>query len=84
MESDDFRAGKAEGLRQALEVVEALLAAEELKLDLRAPYATRSARRARWQAYRNAASRLRTTLNRASRNTPVSVAIQVKLKRMGL
>jgi len=84
MESADYCAGRAEGFRQALEVVEALLAAEELKLDLPAPYVTRSARRTRWQAYRNAASRLRTALNRISRNTPVSAAIEAKLKRMGL
>lgn len=84
MESDDFRDGRAEGLREALEIVDALLAAEELKLDLPASYVTRSARRTRWQAYRNAVSRLRTALNKASRGKPVSAVIAAKLKRMGL
>ena len=84
MESIDFRAGRAEGVRDALTIVEALLAAEELKLELPAPYATRSARRTRWQAYRNAASRLRTLLSRISRGTPASAEIERKLERMGL
>lgn len=84
MDKDAFRAGRAEGFREALEIVEALMAAEELKLDLPAPYVTRSARRTRWQAYRNAASRLRTVLNRVSRDTPVSSVIAARLKKMGL
>jgi precorrin-2 methylase len=84
MNNDDFRAGRAEGLREALEIVEALLAAEERKLDVAAPYTTRTARRTRWQAYRNAGSRLRTALNRVARNTPVTAVIEAKLKRMGL
>jgi hypothetical protein len=84
MKNDEFRAGRAEGLREALEIVEALLAAEELKLEAPAAYATRLARRTRWQAYRNAHSRLRTALNRVARNTPVTDVIAAKLKRMGL
>ncbi|MFZ3484981.1 hypothetical protein [Sphingomonas sp. 3-13AW] len=48
MKNDEFRAGRAEGLREALEIVEALLAAEELKLEAPAAYATRLARRTRW------------------------------------
>jgi hypothetical protein len=84
MESSEFRSGRAEGVRDALAVVEALIAAEELKLELPAPYATRTARRVRWQAYRNAASRLRTMLNRMTKGMPVSGEIEAKLKRMGL
>jgi hypothetical protein len=84
MESVEFRAGRAEGVRDALAIVEAMIAAEELKLDLPAPYVTRTARRTRWQAYRNAASKLRTTLNRITRKMPVSAEIEAKLKRMGL
>jgi hypothetical protein len=84
MESTEFQAGRAEGLRDALEIVEALLAAEELKLDLPAPYVTRTARRTRWQAYRNAASRLRTALSRTARKTRVPVQIDARLKKLGL
>jgi hypothetical protein len=84
MESSEFKAGRAEGLRDALAIVEALLAAEELKLELPAPYVTRTARRTRWQAYRNAASRLRTLLARISRNAPVAAEIDRKLQRLGL
>ncbi len=84
MESTEFEAGRAEGLRDALAIIEAMIAAEELKLDLPAPYATRTARRIRWQAYRNAASRLRTMLGRMTRKTPVSAGIVARLKRMGL
>ena len=84
MESSDFRMGRAEGVRDALAIVEALLATEELNLDLPASYVTRTARRTRWQAYRNAASRLRTMLTRIARNTPVSAEIEAKLSRMGL
>lgn len=84
MESSEFKAGRAEGLRDALDIVEALLAAEELKLDQPAPYPTRTARRTRWQAYRNAASRLRTRLTRTARETPVSTQIDAKLKKLGL
>jgi len=84
MQSADYQSGYAEGLRQALEIVEALLVAEELKLDLPAPYATRSARRTRWQAYRNAMSRLRTALKRTGSDGPVPGAIEGKLKRLGL
>ncbi|MDQ0252382.1 hypothetical protein J2W22_004470 [Sphingomonas kyeonggiensis] len=84
MESTEFRAGRAEGVRAALAVVEALLEAEERKLDLPAPYVTRTARRTRRQAYRNAASRLWTLLNKVSRNKAVAGEIEAKLKRMGL
>jgi hypothetical protein len=84
MDSAEFRAGRAEGVRDALAVVEALLAAEALKLELPAPYITRTARRTRWQAYRNAASRLRTLLTRVDRNPPTSSAIDARLKRLGL
>lgn len=84
MESTEFQAGRAEGLRDALEIVEALLAAEELKLDLSAPYVTRTARRTRWQAYRNAASRLRTALSRTARKTAVPAQIDARLKKLGL
>ncbi|WP_448663427.1 hypothetical protein ACG3SL_01790 [Sphingomonas sp. CJ20] len=84
MESADFRAGRAEGLRDALALVEAMIEAEAGKLESPAPYVTRTARRTRWQAYRNAASRIRTLLHRASRGTAVSAAIDAKLKRMGL
>ena len=84
MDSTEFRAGRAEGMRDALAIVEALIAAEEQKLEQPAPYVTRTARRTRWQAYRNAASRLRTTLNRLTKSTPVSAEIEAKLKRMGL
>lgn len=84
MESAEFRAGRAEGVREALAIVEALIAAEEMKLDLPAPYVTRTARRTRWQAYRNAASRLRTMLNRMTRSAPLSAEIEGKLKKMGL
>lgn len=84
MESADYRAGRADGIRDALAIVEALIEAEELKLDLKAPYATRTARRTRWQAYRNAASRLRTMLGRVTRGTKVTDEIAAKLKRMGL
>lgn len=84
MESMEFRAGRAEGVRDALAIVEALIATEELKLDLAAPYVTRTARRTRWQAYRNAASRLRTMLNRMTRSAPASAEIEGKLKKMGL
>lgn len=81
MESTEFRAARAEGVRDALAVVEALLAAEEPKRDLPASYVTRAARRTQWQAYRNAASRLRTKLTRIGRGTPVAAGIEVKLKR---
>ncbi len=84
MESTEFRAGRAEGIRDALAIIEALLKAEERKLDLPAPYVTRTARRTRWQAYRNAASRLQTLLNKVSRTTAVAEGIEAKLKRMGL
>jgi len=84
MESAEFRAGRAEGVREALAIVEALIAAEELKLDLPAPYVTRTARRTRWQAYRNAASRLRTNLNRITRTMPVAKVIESRLRKMGL
>jgi hypothetical protein len=84
MESTEFKAGRAEGLRDALAVVEALLAAEEAKLELAASYVTRMARRTRWQAYRNVASRLRTQLGRATRNAPVSSQIAAKLEKLGL
>lgn len=84
MESTEFQAGRAEGVRDALAIVEAMIAAEEHKLELPAPYPTRTARRTRWQAYRNAASKLRTVLGRLTRNTPVSAEIEAKLKRMGL
>ena len=84
MESTEFRAGRAEGLRDALEIVEALLAREELKLDLPASYITRTARRTRWQAYRNVASRLRTQLTRTARKTPISAQIDAKLRKLGL
>ena len=84
MESSEFRAGRAEGIRDALAIVEALIAAEEHKLESPAPYVTRTARRTRWQAYRNAASRLRTMLNRVTRGTPVAAEIQARLERMGL
>lgn len=84
MNNTEFRAGRAEGLRDALAAVEAMIAAEERKLDLPAPYVTRTARRTRWQAYRNAASKLRTMLNRATRGVPASAGIEAKLKRMGL
>lgn len=84
MDSAEFRAGRAEGVRDALAVVEALLAAEALKLELAAPYVTRMARRTRWQAYRNAASRLRTLLTRIDRAAPPSPGIDARLKRLGL
>jgi hypothetical protein len=84
MESVEFRAGRAEGIRDALAALEAMIAAEELKLDLPASYVTRTARRTRWQAYRNAASKLRTMLGRITRKLPVSAEIEAKLKRMGL
>lgn len=84
MESSEFKAGRAEGLRDALEIVEGLLAAEALKLDLDAPYVTRVARRTRWQAYRNAASRLRTRLTRTARTTAVAAQIDAKLRKLGL
>lgn len=84
MESSDFKAGRAEGLRDALELVERLIAAEALKLDLPALYLTRTARRTRWQAYRNVASRLRTLLNRTARTTPVAAQIDARLKKLGL
>jgi hypothetical protein len=61
-----------------------MIATEELKLALSAPYITRIARRTRWQAYRNAASKLRTKLGRITRKMPVSAEIEAKLKRMGL
>jgi len=81
--SDEFRSGRAEGVRAALDLIEAMLAAEEIKLDLPAPYATRMARRTRWQAYRNASSRLSTLLTRLNRGAPVGAEIETKLKRMG-
>lgn len=84
MDSMELRAARAEGIRDALTAVEAMLAEEGLKLDLPAPYVTRIARRTRWQAYRNAASRLRTILNRATRGMPVSAEIEAKLDKMGL
>jgi len=84
MESTEFQAGRAQGLRDALEIVEGLLAAEEAKLELPAPYVTRTARRTRWQAYRNAAARLRTQLTRAARKTPVAARIDAQLRKLGL
>jgi hypothetical protein len=84
MESTEFRAGRAEGIRDALATVEALLAAEELKLELPASYVTRTARRTRWQAYRNAASRLQTLLTRIGRGTPATAEIDARLKKLGL
>jgi uncharacterized Zn finger protein len=84
MESIEFRAGRAEGVRDALAIVEAMIAAEEVKLDLPASYLTRTARRTRWQAYRNAASKLRTILGRITRRMPVSAEIEARLKRIGL
>lgn len=84
MESTEFQAGRAEGVRDALAILEAMIATEELKLALSAPYITRTARRTRWQAYRNAASKLRTMLNRITRRMPVSAEIEAKLKRIGL
>jgi len=84
MDSGDFRAGRAEGVRDALAIVEAMIALEEAKLDQPAPYATRTARRTRWQAYRNAASRLRTRLARMTRNMPVTAEIEARLDRLGL
>lgn len=84
MESSEFQAGRAQGIRDALEVVEGLLAAEELKLDLPAPYVTRTARRTRWQAYRNAAARLRTKLTKATRKTPAAAQIDARLRKLGL
>ena len=83
-ETADYKAGRAEGVRDALAVVEALLAAEEIKLDLPAAYPTRTARRTRWQAYRNAASRLRTMLGRLTRNVAVTDEIKARLERIGL
>lgn len=83
-ESPEFQAGRAEGLRDALAIVEALLAAEELKLEAPAPYVTRTARRTRWQAYRNAASRLRTLLSRMTRGKPMTAEIEARLDRLGL
>ena len=59
------------------------MAAEEQKLDLPAPYSTRKARRARWQAYRNTSSRLRTILTRMTKGAPISAEIEAKLKKMG-
>ena len=84
MESPEFRAGRAEGLRDGLAIVEALIAAEEAKLDLKASYVTRTARRTRWQAYRNAASRLRTALGKLTRGRPVKAELEARLKRVGL
>jgi ribosome-binding ATPase YchF (GTP1/OBG family) len=82
MDSSEFRAGRAEGVRAALAVVEALMAAEEQKLELPATYATRTARRTRWQAYRNVSSRLRTVLSRKTKGVPVSAEIEAKLTKM--
>ena len=84
MDSADFKAGRAEGLRDALVLVETLLAAEEAKLDLPAAYVTRKARRTRWQAYKNVASRLRTLLTRTAKTTPIGKQIDARLKRLGL
>lgn len=84
MESTEFQAGRAEGIRDALAILEALIAVEELKLDSPAPYVTRTARRTRRQAYRNAASRLRTMLDRITRNKPMSAEIEARLKSIGL
>ncbi|WP_404337686.1 hypothetical protein AB2M62_02995 [Sphingomonas sp. MMS12-HWE2-04] len=84
MDSTEFRAGRAEGVRDAIAIVEAMIAAEEIKLDWKAPYVTRTARRTRWQAYRNAASKLRTKLGRLTKGMPVSADIEAKLDRLGL
>lgn len=84
MDSMEFHAGRAEGIRDALAIVEAMMAVEDAKRDDPAPYVTRVARRTRWQAYRNAASRLRTLLARMTRNAPVRREIEARLDKLGL
>jgi Tfp pilus assembly protein PilO len=84
MESTEFRAGRAEGLREALATLEAMILTEEIKIELPASYITRTARRTRRQAYRNAASKLRTMLGKITRKMPVSAEIEAKLKKIGL
>ena len=82
--NSEFQTGRGDGLRDAIEIVDALIAVEEAKLERPASYVTRTARRTRWQAYRNVASRLRTQLARATRNAPVSSQIDARLKKLGL
>lgn len=86
----DYRQGRADGLREALELVTAMVIAEGEKID-GAPTPgnasqrkTRTARNVRRQAYRNAQSRLQSALKRRSKPPKADNDFTAALERIGL
>lgn len=83
--SPEYQTGRADGLREAVEIVRALEAAVARKLERPASVRTRTARQVRRSALGVAATRINTALKRADRRRHHGRAgIKTRLKELGL
>lgn len=78
---DDYKQGRADGLREAVEIIRSLEDAVARKLERPSPIRTRNARQTRWQAFRTAQTRITTALKKRDREVPGFAAA---MKRLGL
>ena len=79
--TDAYRAGRIDGLREAVEIVRALEADVARKLEREAPICTRNVRRVRRQTYHVAATRITTALKRRDQKKSEFPTV---LRRLGL
>jgi hypothetical protein len=79
--SGDYKQGRADGLREALDILARLGDVEALKLKRESPFRTKLPRQTRWQAYRTAGTRITTALRKRERQVPSFAAA---MKRLGL
>lgn len=79
--SNGYHEGRADGLREAVEIIRTLEEAVAGKLERPSPIRTRQAREVRWQAYRVAAARITTRLKKRDRQVP---GFKAAMRRLGL
>lgn len=77
----EYRRGRADGLREAVEIIRRLEEGVAVKLERPSPIRTRDARRVRRQTYQVAITRLTTALKKREPSAP---GFQAAMRRLGL
>jgi hypothetical protein len=77
----DWKQGRADGLREALDIIRALEADVAERLERPSATITRNARMVRRQAYRNCGTRIATRLRKVDNS---ALAVETELAKIGL
>jgi GTP1/Obg family GTP-binding protein len=79
--SSEYRKGRADGRREAVEIIRQLEETVARKLEQESPWQTRKAREVRRQAFRTAATRVTTVLKRVDKD---HTSLKAAIGKLGL